>query len=106
MSCKFPKDMLKYGRKAKNFSGISNLESEEEKIMRRGVREKFDQNLKLKDFLVSTGPTGKIGESSASNRRWGTGYHLGHKMAFRTDLWATNLLGDILTEQRNLYITQ
>jgi hypothetical protein len=96
-----PRDMLREGRKAKNLNDV-NLEQEEIRIMKWGIREKFSQNQKLKDFLMET--TGnKIGESSKASRRWGTGFHLSHKNAFNQNLWATNTLGEMLEEQRELF---
>jgi hypothetical protein len=103
MAATNPKDMLRHGRKAQNKKNI-NVEEAEVRIMKKGVQEKFDQNAALKDFLMSTDKT-RIGESSPSNKRWGTGFYLGQKDCFNTDLWATNLLGDIIQEQRELYAT-
>jgi hypothetical protein len=99
-----PKAMLRHGRKAQNKNGLTEakIEEAEIQIMKRGAREKFGQNPALKEFLISTGQT-RIGESSPSNKRWGTGYYLGHKDSFNTNLWHTNLLGDILQELRNSY---
>ena len=96
-----PKEMLRHGRKAQNKKSI-NVEEAEVKIMKRGVRETFDQNPALKDFLMSTNKT-KIGESSPSNKKWGTGFYIGHKDCFNTNLWAENLLGEIIEQQRDLY---
>jgi hypothetical protein len=96
-----PKVMLREGRKAENKLGIK-VEDAEKKIMTRGVREKFDQNPALREFLLGTANT-RIGESAASNKKWGTGFHLGHKDAFNTDLWADNMLGETIQEQRDRY---
>jgi ribA/ribD-fused uncharacterized protein len=73
-----PKEMMRYGRKAHNYNNI-NVEAAETATMTRGVREKFDQNPRLKDFLISTQKT-KIGESCMSNKRWGTGFYLGQEV--------------------------
>jgi hypothetical protein len=99
-----PREMLRHGRKAKNINNLTeaDLEAEEEKIMTHGVREKFSQNKKLKDFLIATG-VNKIGESAKNNARWGTGMELAHKDAFNQNLWAKNRLGEILESQRDLF---
>jgi hypothetical protein len=98
-----PREMLKHGRKAVNHKPELDIEKEEYKIMARGVKEQFSQNAQLKSFLLDTAGT-SIGESSKSNTRWGTGLHLHHKDCFDTNRWATNLLGEILVLQRELFI--
>jgi hypothetical protein len=99
-----PKEMLREGRKARNLTNVSEaaLEAAEKGIMTLGVREKFNQNPDLKAFLLST-TNSRIGESSPSNKRWGTGFYLTHKDAYNTNLWADNDLGDIIQAQRDSY---
>ena len=98
-----PREVLRHGRKARNYNAI-NEEEEEIKIMKRGVKEKFSQNQALKDFLMATAQN-YIGEASKSNTRWGTGLHLHHRNAFKRDHWAPrgNQLGEILMAQRELF---
>jgi ribA/ribD-fused uncharacterized protein len=96
-----PREMLREGRKAQNNNNV-NVEQEEIRIMKWGIREKFSQNVHLKTFLMATN-NNKIGESSKSSHRWGTGFHLHHKNAFNQGLWATNTLGEIIQEQRELF---
>jgi hypothetical protein len=97
-----PREMLKYGRKAKNINLVVNMDREEERIMARGIREKFSQNNDLKTFLLDTNKN-SIGESSKANPRWGTGFHLHQKDCFNTNKWKTNLLGELLVKQRDLF---
>ena len=99
-----PREMLKHGRRATNFNHIpdNDLEREEERIMARGIRKKFTQNKDMRAFLMDTAP--RIGESSKTNPRWGTGLHLHHKDCFNTNKWAKNLLGDLLVNQRTLFM--
>jgi hypothetical protein len=97
-----PRDMLREGRKAKNLNNVKNLEIEEVRIMKWGIREKFSQNKKLKDFLMATNGN-KIGESTKASRRWGTGFHMNDRKAFNQNLWASNILGELLEQQRELF---
>jgi hypothetical protein len=100
-----PKEMLREGRKARNLANLTDgdIEVAEKYIMTHGIREKFKQNPDLKDFLCNI-KSSRIGESSPSNKRWGTGFYLAHKNAFKTDLWAENKLGEIILAQRNAYL--
>ena len=97
-----PRVMLREGRKARLHTEI-NLEKTELEIMTRGVKEKFTQNPFLKAFLMDTKQY--IGEASKSNRHWGVGIHLHHKNVFKRDLWASNNLGEILQNQKDLFNT-
>ena len=103
MSATNPRDMLKHGRKAHNFKNIpaADLENMEKDVMTWGVREKFIQNPPLKDFLM--GVEENIGESTKSSHRWGTGMHLHDRHAFNRNRWKSNLLGEIIMDQRNLF---
>jgi hypothetical protein len=98
-----PREMLKEGRRAINHNPELDMEKAEYSIMAWGVREKFTQNEHLKDFLLDTHLT-SIGESSKSNTRWGTGLHLHDKDCFDTNRWSSNLLGEILVNQRELFL--
>jgi hypothetical protein len=99
-----PREMLRHGRKARNINHVedADLEKEEIAIMKRGVKEKFSQNLPLKDFLLAT-QKNRIGESSKTNHYWGTGLHLHHKDAMDTNRWKLNHLGAILEEPRDSF---
>jgi hypothetical protein len=99
---KNPREMLKYGRRAKNHHPELDLEKAEESIMARGIKEKFTQNEHLKTFLLETGQN-FLGESSKANARWGTGLHLHHKDCFNRNRWAKNTLGELLKKQRDSF---
>jgi ribA/ribD-fused uncharacterized protein len=97
-----PREILKEGRKAQNHTNIKDLEKMEKEVMTWGIREKFQQNQELKDFLMQSGQY--IGESTSSSTRWGTGLHLHDAHAFDRNRWKSNLLGEILAEQRDLFL--
>ena len=94
--------MLRQGRRAKNINNVKNVEAMEKSIMTHGVKEKFSQNKRLRDFLMATGQNA-IGESTKASHYWGTGLALYDKRAFDRNLWKLNNLGEILMSQRELF---
>jgi ribA/ribD-fused uncharacterized protein len=65
-------------------------------IMKKGLREKFEQNHLLKTkLLASKGRT--LVEASPFDRIWGIGYDENNALA-NIDDWGENRLGKILTE--------
>ena len=103
MDASDPRDMLKHGRRARNLNDVTlaDIEKEELVFMKQAIKEKFSQNPPLRAFLMAT--KHRIGEGSKSNPHWGTGLHLHHKNAFNTNYWATNHLGAILEQQKELF---
>jgi ribA/ribD-fused uncharacterized protein len=68
-------------------------------LVKKGLREKFSQNIELKKILLSHKQF-VIVEASPFDRIWGIGY--GNKDAINNiNNWGENLLGKILTELAN-----
>ena len=69
-------------------------------IMSQGCFAKFQQNPKLKTFLLDTG-TRTLVEASPSDLFWGAGFRLGDPKLKNPSLWrGKNKLGEVLMEIR------
>jgi hypothetical protein len=93
-----PKEQKQLGRKVKNFNPEywDNVKYE---IVKRGLKEKFNQNPKLKKYLLSYKGYQMV-EASPFDRIWGIGFT--DKEAIENiDKWGDNLLGQIITELSN-----
>ena len=72
------------------------------KILNDGLYEKFRQNQKLADFLISTGET-TIVEASKVDKEYGIGLSLGDKKLWdRTEWNGHNLMGKALMKVRSM----
>ncbi len=92
-----PKEQKVLGRKVKNYD--ENIWAAERfKIVKEGLKEKFLQNPKLKEYLFKY-KYFIIVEASPVDRVWGIGYHKDNPKIFEEkDKWGQNLLGKILME--------
>jgi ribA/ribD-fused uncharacterized protein len=79
---------------------VRRWQLESESIMAKGLFEKFDQNPKLKDFLLETGDQ-VLAEASPTDRFWGIGVALGGVASTKQQEWTgRNRLGQLLMELR------
>lgn len=66
-----------------------------------GLYEKFTQNPRIRDILLSTGDA-LIAECSPTDRIWGIGLPVGHPLVQDPDSWrGSNLLGRLLMDVRS-----
>lgn len=87
------------GREVKPFNP-KIWDSKCQEIMVRGLYEKFNQNIKIKEQLLSTGDT-VLAECSPYDRIWGIGLSLDDSKRFYTEHWlGKNYLGNVLMEVR------
>ena len=96
-----PAQMLKTGRRAINMNNV-DWKTMNVAIMKEANVSKYTQNQETRKFLLDTRLT-LLGESSARNKFWGTGFSLSHKDRANPSLWAPNgnKMGEILTEIRH-----
>ena len=71
-----------------------------DRIMKDGLRAKFRQNVKLKEFLILTGKKTII-ECNPNDKYWGVGMALKNKNIWTKKEFAGNRLGQLLMEIRN-----
>mmetsp|Transcript_15671 Transcript_15671/g.39802 ORF Transcript_15671/g.39802 Transcript_15671/m.39802 type:complete len:167 (-) Transcript_15671:750-1250(-) len=92
-----PRACKKYGRQVRGFSeDVWNRHAQD--IVRNGCFFKFDQNEKLRKFLLSTSPC-HLAEASPFDKVWGIG--INEKDAVANRRWrGTNWLGDCLMDVR------
>lgn len=98
MSAHSPRVQKALGRKVKNFDSKKWDEVKYE-LVKRGLREKFNQNSVFNKFLLHRKDC-IIVEASPEDRIWGIGYDE-HEAEHHMDNWGENLLGKILTELAN-----
>jgi ribA/ribD-fused uncharacterized protein len=93
--------MLRVGRRAKNMKDVV-WKDMDVSVMKEANEAKYAQNAEARKFLLGTGLT-RLGEASAQNKFWGTGFSLSHKDRANPMLWATNgnKMGELLTEIRD-----
>ena len=96
-----PAQMLRIGRRAKNMNNV-NWKEMDVAIMKEANQNKYDQNEEARQFLLGTGQT-RLGEASAQNKFWGTGYSLSHKDRADANRWSENKMGELLAEIRDSY---
>ncbi|PCF94932.1 NADAR family protein [Vreelandella nigrificans] len=97
-----PGEAKKIGRKVKGFDEQLWDRHRFEIVVKANLL-KFDQNLALKDFLVSTGNQVLV-EASPVDRIWGIGLAVDDPAAKNPNLWqGLNLLGFALMEVRNQF---
>jgi hypothetical protein len=93
-----PEKQKELGRSVKNYNEDAWNKVRYE-LVKKGLREKFSQNIELKKILLSHKQF-VIVEASPFDRIWGIGY--GNKDAINNiNNWGENLLGKILTELAN-----
>ena len=91
----YPRKQKQLGREVKNFNNDDwNVVKYE--IVKNGIREKFNQNSELKNYLISF-KNHIIVEASPEDRIWGIGFSEDDALQ-NIDKWGENLLGKILTE--------
>jgi ribA/ribD-fused uncharacterized protein len=98
LAAKDPKDCQRLGRQAKNIKGI-DWADHEENAMKKACLAKFRGNRMAKHALLGTG-TRALGEASRSTK-WGIGMFADHPEAHNQDIWADNLLGNVLESVRD-----
>ncbi len=87
----------KLGREVKNYD--ENFWAQRrEKIVLFGAREKFKQNLDLKEILLNTGSSMMVEAAGPNDLVWGCGFYEDEAKITPENLWkGQNLLGKILT---------
>ena len=74
-------------------------------IMETGLRSKFEQNPRLKDFLMKTGTTILV-EANPGDKYWGAGIAIQNPRIWKKNPWvgeAKNHMGLLLTKLRREY---
>lgn len=96
-----PQDMIKLGRKVKNFNE-SIWDKNKYSIIFDANYNKFSQNEKMKKFLLSTNDK-VIVEASPYDKVWGVGMDSNNRKIYNPNNWrGENLLGFIIMEVRDL----
>ena len=90
-----PKLQKQLGREVRNFSA-DKWDVVKYDIVKKGLKEKFNQNIKLKEYLLKY-HNYVIVEASPYDRIWGIGYY-DYDAINNINNWGENLLGKILTE--------
>ena len=98
MSTTSPAEQKKLGRKVIKFTEAKWDEVKYD-LVKIGLREKFKQNPKLKEFLIRH-KNCQIVEASPDDAIWGIGYSE-YSAVKNIDNWGENLLDKILTELAN-----
>lgn len=98
METKIPRDQKALGRKVKDYNDEA-WDAVRYDVVKRGLRERFQQNPDLKEYLISLKDY-QLVEASPYDRIWGIGYEADEAMD-NIDNWGQNLLGKILTELAN-----
>jgi ribA/ribD-fused uncharacterized protein len=90
-----PSKQKKLGREVSNFNP-KQWDLVKYELVKTGLREKFNQNPKLKTFLLKYKDF-QIVESSPEDRIWGIGFY-GDEAIENIQNWGENLLGKVLTD--------
>jgi hypothetical protein len=90
-----PRKQKQLGREVRNFNP-ERWDLVKYELVKKGLREKFNQNPKLKRYLLDYKGF-IIAESSPDDRIWGIGYY-DDDAIHNIENWGENLLGKILTE--------
>lgn len=93
-----PREQKKIGRKVKNYHNDFWCKVRFE-IVKIGLKEKFNQNPDLKNYLLKY-KDHIIVEASPYDRVWGIGYYDNEAIS-NIDNWGENLLGKVLMELAN-----
>lgn len=90
-----PRRQKQLGREVKNFNP-KKWDLVKYELVKKGLREKFDQNIELKRYLLKYKEF-QIVEASPEDRIWGIGFY-DNEAIQNIQNWGENLLGKILTE--------
>jgi ribA/ribD-fused uncharacterized protein len=93
-----PREQKKLGRSIQNYTDEAWAKVRYD-VVKRGLREKYNQNPELKEYLLEHKDC-QIVEASPYDRVWGIGYLSGDAIE-NIDNWGENLLGKMLTELAN-----
>jgi len=99
-----PKDIKALGRKVKNFDE-KEWDATKEAIVLRGNILKFEQNLDLKEELLSHPSNTVFVEASPLDKIWGIGFTAQNALKNKTK-WGSNLLGKVISQVRQLLETE
>jgi len=100
IDCKSAAAAKKLGRQVLNFNQTI-WEEKRFKIVKQANYHKFNQNIKLKTFLLQTNKRVLV-EASPVDKIWGIGMSAGHEVAYNPKKWkGLNLLGFALMEVRD-----
>lgn len=100
IACNSPAEAKKLGRLVKNYNDVIWLENRFE-IVKSGNFHKFNQDEKLKEFLLNTNDR-VIVEASPVDPIWGIGMASDHRDINNSEKWkGLNLLGFALMEVRD-----
>ena len=89
------------GKTIKNFNrGV--WETQAKALVKEGIKAKVDQNVHIKELLLSTG-TRRIAEANKFDRFFAIGYDIKDQQAWDTTNWkkGKNIMGQIFEEIRN-----
>ncbi len=100
MSSKSAATIKSYGRKVNNFNNEKWKELRED-VALLGLYNKFSQNPKLKEKLLSTKDK-QLYEASPTDKIWGIGYSATSASNINKSRYGLNLLGNTLMEVRNM----
>lgn len=98
MKEKNPRKQKKLGRQVKNYNE-SLWDNVRYNIVKEGLRQKFIQNPRLKEYLMSFRDH-EIVEASPYDSIWGIGFSEEDALG-NVDKWGKNLLGNILKDLTN-----
>lgn len=90
-----PRRQKQLGREVRNFNS-NQWDLIKYELVKKGLREKFNQNPKLKKYLLKY-KNFQIVEASPEDRIWGIGFY-DNEAIQNIQNWGENLLGKILTE--------
>lgn len=93
-----PKEQKKLGRKVIGFDS-SKWNEVKYDLIKKGLREKYNQNPDLKELLTKNNDCIFV-EASPYDRIWGIGFNE-NTVPLNINNWGENLLGKILTELSN-----
>lgn len=93
-----PREQKKLGREVKNYNN-DVWDKNRYDIVKKGLKEKFQQNEELKNELLKY-KGWNIVEASPEDSIWGIGFHQNDALKNKNK-WGLNLLGKILSELSN-----
>jgi len=101
LATKDPKQQKFLGRHVKNY--LDSVWADNcYVIMKKGLYSKFNQNLNLKERLLSI-PNACFVEASPYDKKWGIGINVQHPNSASPSKWpGANLMGQALTEVRDM----
>ncbi len=98
----YPKAQKEFGRKVRGYDD-AKWASERYEIVCRGVLEKYRQNDRLRELILSTNDADEFVEASPEDRIWGIGLRKADFRAWDKSTWrGENLLGLATTRARTI----